>query len=223
MDEGDASEPTAANRTGPIGPKRYEDNSVGRLLALSDGVFAIAMTLLALDLKVPDVGSHPSDAHLRHALAANSDSYLAFLVSFYVIAATWGRHRRLLRSVIALNSTVVRDTLLLLLTVTVVPFAASLLGEYGSTPISLVVYGSVSIVSTLTLMLLSRDLRRGGLLDPLGPSPADYTHSWNSWWTLAVFVLCLPAGYVLGSHGPWVLVLLAVPTRLTHIRRLVRR
>ena len=44
------------------------DNSLGRLLALSDGVFAIAMTLLALDLRLPDLGAHPSDAQLRHAL-----------------------------------------------------------------------------------------------------------------------------------------------------------
>ncbi|MGF7233340.1 MAG: TMEM175 family protein, partial [Frankia sp.] len=44
------------------GPKTVEDNAVGRLFALSDGVFAIAMTLLALDLRVPDLSSHPTDA-----------------------------------------------------------------------------------------------------------------------------------------------------------------
>jgi hypothetical protein len=44
------------------------DNSLGRLLALSDGVFAIAMTLLALDLRLPDLGTDASDAQLRHAL-----------------------------------------------------------------------------------------------------------------------------------------------------------
>jgi uncharacterized membrane protein len=45
-----------------------EDNSLGRLLALSDGVFAIAMTLLALDLRVPDLGDPATDAQLRHAV-----------------------------------------------------------------------------------------------------------------------------------------------------------
>ena len=70
-----------------------EDNSVGRVLTLSDGVFAIAMTLLALDLKVPDLGGHVTDHQLRHALAANADSYWAYLLTFYVIAAYWYRHR----------------------------------------------------------------------------------------------------------------------------------
>jgi hypothetical protein len=53
------------------------DNSNGRLLALSDGVFAIAMTLLALDLRLPDLGAHPSDAQLRHALGDDWRGYLA--------------------------------------------------------------------------------------------------------------------------------------------------
>ena len=46
------------------------DNSIGRLLALSDGVFAIAMTLLALDLRLPDLGANPSDIGLLTALPA---------------------------------------------------------------------------------------------------------------------------------------------------------
>src|ERR1700710_160452 len=66
------------------------DNSVGRLLALSDGVFAIAMTLLALDLRLPDLGAHASDAQLRHALGDDWRGYLAFVISFYVVASYWG-------------------------------------------------------------------------------------------------------------------------------------
>jgi TMEM175 potassium channel family protein len=77
-----------------------DDNSLGRLLTISDGVFAIAMTLLTLDLKVPDLGRHPGDAVLRHALSKNTASYLSFLVSFYVVANYWNRHRRLMRSVV---------------------------------------------------------------------------------------------------------------------------
>jgi uncharacterized membrane protein len=56
-----------------------EDNSLGRLLALSAGIFAIAMILLALDLRVPDLDD-PTDAALRHALAHNSANYLSFLL-----------------------------------------------------------------------------------------------------------------------------------------------
>ena len=92
-------------------PRKTEDNSLGRLLALSDGVFAIAMTLLALDLTVPDnLGSHPTSQQLIHALAQHTDRYWSFLLSFYIIAIYWGAHRRLMRSVTAFNPNLVRDT-----------------------------------------------------------------------------------------------------------------
>ena len=62
----------------PEGDERALDNSLGRLLALCDGVFAIAMTLLALDLRLPDLGAHLTDGQLRDALGDQSRSYLAF-------------------------------------------------------------------------------------------------------------------------------------------------
>lgn len=71
--------------------ERDDDRSVLRIFSLTDAVFAIAMTLLVLDLKVPDL-SHPSDSALRQALGAQSSAYLAFLLSFYVIANYWRRH-----------------------------------------------------------------------------------------------------------------------------------
>jgi hypothetical protein len=79
-------EQPTSRRSDPNEPDRPADNSLGRLLTLSDGIFAISMTLLALDLQVPNLGNHPSDASLRHALAANDASYLSFLLTFYVVA-----------------------------------------------------------------------------------------------------------------------------------------
>jgi uncharacterized membrane protein len=142
-----------------------EDNSLGRLLTLCDGVFAIAMTLLVFDLKVPNLGNHPSDASLRHALAHNSSSYLSFLVSFYVIASYWRRHRRLMRSVIKAQPQVISHTLFLLIIVSAMPYLASLLGRYGSTPFALSLYGAFNAAATLTLMQLRRDIRRFDLVD----------------------------------------------------------
>jgi hypothetical protein len=80
----------------PEGPP--SDTSLGRVLALSDGIFAIAMTLLALDLRLPDLGTHASDSQLRHALGDQWRGYLAFVISFYVAAHHWGVHRRAMRA-----------------------------------------------------------------------------------------------------------------------------
>lgn len=199
------------------------DNSLGRLLTLSDGVFAIAMTLLALDLKVPDlVSKHPSDMDLRHALGSNSATYLSFLVSFYVIANYWMRHRVLMRHVVQMHGVLIRDTMLLLVLVAAMPFPASLLGRYGSLPISLTIYGAMNVLAVLTLMLMSWDIRRLNLGDKRAVVE-NYSGHWQSWLNLFVFALCIPAGYVLGHKGPYVLVLLAVPSRVLFIWRLFTR
>ena len=161
-------------------PRLPADNSIGRLLTLSDGIFAISMTLLALNLQVPDLGAHPSDASLRHALAAKSDSYWSFLLTFYVVAGYWRQHRRLMRSVVQTHPALIRDTLALLLLVAAMPFPASLLGRYGSEPIALATYGAVNALATLSLIVMSADVRRsydgrgrdGPLLTGSGRPPA---------------------------------------------------
>jgi uncharacterized membrane protein len=186
-----------------------DDNSLGRLLTISDGVFAIAMTLLTLDLTVPHLGQHPSDAALRHALSGNAASYLSFLVSFYVVANYWNRHRRLMRSVVTTHPRLIRHTIFLLLVVAAMPFLAGLLGQYGGTPIALALYGAFNAVAVLTLLVLRRDIKH---FDLEHPSRADDARpGWEPFHNLAVFLLCIPAGYVLKRNGPWVLVLLAVP------------
>ena len=140
--------------------QRTEDNSLGRLLTLSDGVFAIAMTLLALDLKVPSLSGHVTSQQLVHALAQQTDSYWSFILSFYVIAIYWGGHRRLMRSVGVFNANLVRDTVFLLLIVAALPFPTSVLGQYGGTAFALALYGAFNALATLALILLAYDVRR---------------------------------------------------------------
>lgn len=205
------------------GLTKPEDNSLGRLLTLSDGVFAIAMTLLALDLKVPDLGSHVSDAQLRHALAHNTASYGSYLLTFYIIATYWGRHRRLVRSVVTTHPTLIRDTLFLLLIVAAMPFPASLLGRYGRTPFALALYGAANALATLALMALGRDVRRYDLADHAANAPTAYSRHWQSWLTLPTFLLCIPAGYLLGHNGQYVLLLVVVPSRLAMLNKVAHR
>jgi uncharacterized membrane protein len=216
------SDEPQAGREGDEG-RVLADNSLSRLLTLCDGVFAIAMTLLTFDLKVPDVGGHPSDAALRHALIHQSSSYLSFALSFYLIASYWRRHRRLMRSVVTFHPRLVSETLFLLFIVASMPFLASLLGEHGSAPIALALYGTGNALAVLTLMQISRSTRKFDLLDHHPDAVADPLGKWDARRSLAVFILCIPAGYVLRGHGPWVLVLLAPPLKLFQLLRLKRR
>jgi uncharacterized membrane protein len=198
------------------------DNSLGRLLTLSDGIFAIAMTLLALDMKVPDLGNRPGDAALRHALAANGDTYWSFLLTFYVIGSYWVRHRKLMRSVVTSHPALIRDTLALLLAVAAMPFPASLLGRYGSEPISLALYGAVNAVATGSLVVMSRDVRRLKLSDGEFPESDDFGRRETGLLNLVAFVLLVPAGYLFGSKGLYVLLVLGIPQVEHLVRRILR-
>jgi uncharacterized membrane protein len=190
-------------------PANAIDNSVGRLLALSDGVFAIAMTLLALELRLPDLGQNVSDAELRHALGDQWQSYLAFVISFYVVAGYWSSHRRAMRAVVTLPTGLAGSTLTLLLLVAALPFPASVLGNYGSEPSALVFYSAFNIAAHLALLRV------------LARIPGDAVTALQRealWANIIVFAVCIPGAYVLGEHGPWLLLLLVVSGRLVRLR-----
>jgi uncharacterized membrane protein len=213
--------PAAAGALAAAPRKEAEDNSVGRLLTLADGIFAIAMTLLSLDLQLPDLKSPVTDHSLRMDLSKHIGSYLSFVLSFYVVALLWIRHRRLMKSVVRIHASLIRDTLFLLLIVAAMPFFAATLGQYGSRPTALALYAGANALAILALMGLARDVER---LDLAGDAePDDYAHTWRTWMSLAVFVLCIPAAYILKSHGPYFLILLALPDRINFLRRLVTR
>ena len=197
------------------------DNSLGRLLTLSDGVFAIAMTLLAFNLKVPLLGLHPTNADLQHALSQHLSAYYSFGISFYVVANYWMRHRRLMRSVTIIDPALIGQTMFLLLCVAALPFPADLLGQHGSLAISLAIYGALNAVAVLSMLRLHRIVRT----HQLAPRPVtDPVHDDvpELLGTLAVFLLCIPAGYLFPGNGAWTLVLLAVVQRVRPAWRRVK-
>jgi uncharacterized membrane protein len=101
----------------------------GRVEAFSDGVFAIAITLLVLDIKVPS-GAEP----LASALRGEWPFYAAFLLSFAFIGIMWINHHRLFTQIHRSTNTLMVLNLLLLLGVTVVPFTTAVLAAHLATP-----------------------------------------------------------------------------------------
>jgi uncharacterized membrane protein len=102
------------------------DRDTTRVEALSDGVFAIAITLLVIELKVPrDIGES-----LGHALAEQWPSYIAFLASFAVIGIMWLNHHRMFRMIVHATHGILVLNALLLLMISAVPFPTALVSEY---------------------------------------------------------------------------------------------
>ena len=105
----------------------------GRVEAFSDGVFAIAITLLVLELKVPHVGDG-GNGRLAAALLAQWPSYLAFVTSFATILIMWVSHHHMFTFVRRADARFLYANGLLLFVVTVVPFPTALVAEYFEKP-----------------------------------------------------------------------------------------
>ena len=101
----------------------------GRVEAFSDGVFAVAITLLVLDLRVP-----LTNGSLGGALAAEWPAFVAFLISFFVIGIVWVNHHTLFVQLASVDRPLLFFNLLLLLSVVVIPFTTSLFAEYLTRP-----------------------------------------------------------------------------------------
>jgi uncharacterized membrane protein len=98
-----------------------------RLEAFSDGVIAVAITLLALDLHVPNPAGPGT---LAHRLAEQWPNYAAYVVSFLTIGIIWINHHAMLQRVTRVEHSVLVLNLVLLLTIVVLPFSTALMAEY---------------------------------------------------------------------------------------------
>ncbi len=149
------------------------DNDTGRLEAFSDGVFAIAVTLLALDLKVPSLPPGAAPSRLAVALAAEWPSYLGFVVSFGTVLVMWINHHWLMRIIGRVDQTFLLLNGLLLLLITAVPFPTAVLSAYLDRPaawVAALVWAAYFELVGLAFNVLWRYSYHGRrLIDPAAP------------------------------------------------------
>jgi uncharacterized membrane protein len=107
-----------------------ETNPHVRLEAFCDGVFAIALTLLIIDIKLPPTADFHSTADLWHALRHLLPSIFAFLLSFTIIFITWVNHHNNFKLVNKSSGPFTFANGFLMLTIVFIPFPTSLIGEY---------------------------------------------------------------------------------------------
>src|SRR5271169_1538597 len=111
-------------------PSHSETKGTARLEAFSDGVFAIAITLLALNLQVPHVESNNAHWALASALLHQWPSYVAFITSFFTVLIMWMNHHAVIKHVHKVNARILFANGILLMFTTAVPFVTGLLSEY---------------------------------------------------------------------------------------------
>src|SRR4051812_43004781 len=128
-----------------------------RIEAFSDGVFSIAITLLALELPFPRIEHLPNNAVLTKAFLNNWTSYLAFILSFFSVLIMWMNHHAIFRHVHKTTNAIMFANGFMLLLVVAVPYPTSLIAEYFNSPAAntaVAVYSGLFILINISYNLL---------------------------------------------------------------------
>lgn len=145
-----------------------------RLDAFSDGVFAIAITLLVLDLKIPRLNelASPTSGSLLASLRHEWPDYFAVITSFFSVLIMWVHHHMVFRWVRRTDRLLLFTNGLLLFFVTVVPFPTALVAEYLNTPeapAATAVYACIFLGISIAFLLMLLAALRPSIVDPAAP------------------------------------------------------
>ncbi|MEO7114681.1 MAG: TMEM175 family protein [Caldimonas sp.] len=131
-----------------------------RVEALTDGIFAVAMTLLVIELKLPEHGSAASAEALGTALVALVPKAISWALSFFVLAMFWVGHHRVFAYVKRADATLVVLNLIELAAVSLMPFASALSGEFSSVYVAHVIFSINMAVLAVTALAVLRYVYR---------------------------------------------------------------
>lgn len=175
----------------------------------SDAVFAIAMTLLVLDLKVPQLPGDASVAAVQEALLNQLPSFAAFALSFVLVGTTWINHHRRFQAIVAYNGTLQRLNLLVLFFVAFLPVPTALLFLPGAqSPWPPVLYALTIAGTFLSLNALWRYAWRAKLTSGVVDGPLYRLVLGGTMPVWAVFLLSVPVAFAdpVTAMYAWILV-----------------
>jgi uncharacterized membrane protein len=187
--------------------KRRAENEVefGRIVAFSDGVFSIAITLLVLNLGI-DKGL--TEGQIDNALWDQREMFFSYAISFAVIGRFWLVHHRFFSEVNAFDGRLIGLNLVYLGWIVLIPFSSEVLGEYGGKTTAVVLYSVNLAVVVLLGLVMSVDARRRGLT-----KIDDRTHRENqirATYIAGIFGLSIPIALVAPNIAPWLWLVLFI-------------
>ncbi|MEV5925061.1 TMEM175 family protein [Streptomyces cellulosae] len=168
-------------------------------MALSDGVFAIAITLLVLDIQVPQ-GLDSDGFH--EALRDVLPNLGAYAISLAVLAGFWRDHRAIFHRVRLVDADVIWLTVLGLGLAALLPFPTALVSEYGDEPTSVVIY-SAAVASLGAVHLALAVARRPWLHGDVEPLRNEFLYAVDLGVMVGVFVVTIPVALLVGPAAMW--------------------
>ena len=180
-----------------------------RTVALSDGVFAIALTLLVLNITLPSLGADHHNA-LGSALADRREEFTSYTISFVVIAFLWVRHHRFFRALKMIDGKITVLNLAYLGFIAFLPYPTRVLGVYGNDPASVILYASTVAIVALITGAMRIYAQHADALTPEGARELGRREHWLI--TPAIFLLSIPVAFVSTGAAQLCWLLLLVPT-----------
>jgi uncharacterized membrane protein len=173
--------------------KQREGNEIefSRIVAFSDGVFSIAITLLVLNLSI---GSEVASGHVASALWDQRENLLAYAISFAVIGRFWVVHHRFFSDVTGFDSRLIGLNLLYLGFVVLIPFSSEVLGDYGGQTPAVALYASNLAAVVLIGMYMAADARRAGLTSI--DDATQQESKLRSMYIGGVFLISIPVAFI---------------------------
>jgi uncharacterized membrane protein len=180
-----------------------------RIVAFSDGVFAIAITLLVLQINIP--ANPPAGDTLFDEILDKHRDFIAYGISFAVLGKLWLAHHRFFASVERFDPVLMGLNLLYLAWIVLVPFTSEVLGDYGDDSTSVILYAAIMTAVSITfqIQILYADRK-----DMIRPELREYARQFSGAANFAigvVFLLSIPVALIspLAATVMWLLVFVA--------------
>jgi uncharacterized membrane protein len=185
-----------------------------RIITFSDGVIAIAITLLALALPIPDA---KTNGQLLQVIQTDWPSYFAFLLSFAVIGNQWATHRRVCRYVDQMTGWVGKLNMVWLLMMVLTPFAAKMLAGGGGSSASFggrfAIYTLIQVIAEACLILMSREAQLGHMLRSDAPDSARRPDSVPYLAVIITLLVSIPVAFAVGGFAFMVWIAISLTSR----------
>jgi len=144
--------------------EEYDKKLLDRISMFNDAVYAIVITLLVLELHIPELVKHDSFADMTHGLREMMPKFNAFLLSVLLVGGNWIASVNLQKVLVKTNELCITLSVTYLIIISLYPFCCSVIGNYPDNPGSYLIFGGLGITMTTNAWLWMRNIYKRKLL-----------------------------------------------------------
>jgi len=194
--------------------------TTGRIETLSDGIFAIAMTLLALSLELPDAAAELADVKLGYLLFSQAHKFINYALSFILLAIFWIAHHQQFRHIKRTDSGLLWINIFILMFVVLMPFSTALVGDFsGQTTAEILFATNLLILGLLFGANWVYATRNHHLVDPELDREVIFTGTRRNLVIPAISVIVILLSLFIPHWSLWLYILVPVILSLGPFRR----